>query len=116
MLLDKVQRKFLKFLSFKLDGTYPNRGTDTNGLLQRHNISSLCVRRDQHAASFLAKLIRNKIDCPLLLSAVQFNVPRVTSRYVNTFQLPTARTNILRRAPVFTMCRCADKYIEDIFC
>ncbi|KAJ3656334.1 hypothetical protein Zmor_015418 [Zophobas morio] len=115
MLLDKVHRKFLKFLSFKIDGNYPARGIEMESLLQRHKMSSLMVRRDLHAANFLCKLIHNKIDCPYLLSQIRFNVPRPASRYVNTFHISTARTNILRRSPITTMCRCADRYVADIF-
>ena len=68
MLLDKVYRKFLKFLSIKIDGNYPTRGVEMESLHQRHQMSSLSVRRDPQAANFLYKLIHNKIDCPFIIT------------------------------------------------
>ncbi|KAJ3649997.1 hypothetical protein Zmor_021710 [Zophobas morio] len=70
MVLDRILKKFLKFLSFKCDGTYPERGTDMSLLLQRHQMSSLSSRRDFYCARFLAKLVSNEIDCIDLLSNI----------------------------------------------
>ena len=116
MVLDRILKKFLKFLSFKCDGTYPERGTDMSLLLQRHQMSSLSSRRDFYCARFLAKLVSNEIDCIDLLSNISFNVPRLSSRFVQTFKIPRARTNVLRRAPIYTMSCCGNNCLEDIFC
>lgn len=113
--LDRIHRRFLKYLSFKLDDTYPAVGTDQESLLTRHNMVSLQYRRDINCAKFLVKLIRGVIDCPYLLSKIRFRVPRLAARHGISFDLPTARTNLMLRAPVSVMCRTADRLIDDIF-
>lgn len=113
--IEKLQRRFLKFLTFKLEGVYPPRGTDYPLLLQSHNMQSLTARRDFHAARFVWKLVNNKIDSPLLLSQLNFSIPRASSRYVVTFALPTPRTNALLHSPIYNMSRIANNLYGDIF-
>ena len=115
LLVDRVHRRFLKFLSFKMDGQYPQRGTCQDELLRRHNFPSLEHRREFHSAIFLQKLIKNKIDSPFLLSKINFYVPRTASRYSSAFYQDVPRTNVLRRAPVNIMCKNADIHLTDIF-
>src|SRR5699024_10322531 len=98
--IEKVQRRFLKYISFKLDDAYPQRNIEYNILLERHGISSLARRRELFSAKFGWKLIDGKIDCPTLLGGLNFHVPRFNARYNSTFLLPRARTNHLRRAPL----------------
>lgn len=109
--LERIHRKFLKYLSFKLDGVYPEIGVSQEELLQRHNIPALGARRDSHCVNLLSKLIHGEIDCPYLMSKVFFHVPRLSSRHEITFALPTARSNLLQRAPVVLMCRLANRLI-----
>ncbi|CAH1983476.1 unnamed protein product [Acanthoscelides obtectus] len=45
--VDKLQKKFLKFLCFKIDGIYPTRGTEYNILLHKFGIQSLEQRRNK---------------------------------------------------------------------
>lgn len=108
ILLDSIHRRFLKFLSFKLDGTYPEVGTSQDELLARHNIVALNIRREHICLNFLDKLLSNRIDCSNLLAQIPFNVPRICSRYEIMFRLPTPRTNILRRSPLFIICSLAN--------
>lgn len=103
-LLESVQRRFLKFLSFKADGVYPPVGFPNNKLLQRFALSSLNDRHDCSLQVFLYKLINNEIDSPTLLAKLNFLVPRSGSRHSNTFYLPTPHTNVLKFSPVYTMC------------
>ncbi|XP_063924562.1 uncharacterized protein LOC135138515 [Zophobas morio] len=98
--VEKVQRRFLKYLSYKIDGFYPQRNIDYNYLLQKHGFVSLKNRREEHSARFISRLISGKIDCPELLERVNFHVPRVASRYMATFHQPISRTNLLRKAPI----------------
>jgi len=44
--IERVQRKFLKFLSFKADGVYPEGGIDNPILLERFQMDSLECRRN----------------------------------------------------------------------
>ena len=67
-------------------------------------------------AKFAYKLIHNKIDCAFLLSKLPFYVPRLASRYEASFQVPTARTNVLQRSPIHVMCKAVDNVYNDVFC
>lgn len=116
-LVERIQKKFLKFLSFKLNGSYPPRGCDYDGLLSRYNFISLEKRRDESSVLFLHGLLNGKVDCPNLLSQIDIFVPRLTSRYNNTFLCKRAQTNIMLKAPINYMCTNANKLSNfcDIF-
>ena len=114
--IEKLQRRFLKGLSYRLDGVYPDRGCNYEDLLCRHSVPSLMNRRDVISATFLTKLVRSVIECPFLLSRVDFRVPRSASRSTSVFCVPAFRTNIMRKAPLSHMYRNVNKVAEDIFC
>jgi hypothetical protein len=78
--LEKVQRRFLKFLAYRIDGTYPERGRSQSELLERFECQDLKTRRVNASMSFLRNLIHYRIDCSKLLSKLYFLVPRLTSR------------------------------------
>jgi hypothetical protein len=50
--LEKIQRRLLKYLSFKVDGTYPENGHPQHDLLGRWNVDSLLHRRVCHSLIF----------------------------------------------------------------
>ena len=113
--LDRVQRRFLNYASFKLDNIYPGRDVDSQSLLERHDIMSLASRRIFSSARYMWMLIHNKIDAPFILARVPFHVPRLSSRQGRTFHLPTARTDVYLRSPVYIMCLNAEKVFADVF-
>lgn len=113
--LERVQKQFLKFLSFKIDNTYPNRGTDYKSLLARHNFCSLETRRTGASGLFLVKLVRGVVDAPSLLSNVNFIVPQYGTRSSDTFVTSRARTNVLYKAPLAHMARNANVLYDDPF-
>ena len=110
--LDRVHRRFLKFISFKADGIYPDRGTPQIELLQRHGMDSLSDRRDSLHAKFVYKLVHDGIDCPFLLERLGFAVPRGNARYTSRFVMPFARTNIMKRAPTYTLCGVGNRRLD----
>lgn len=113
--IEKVQRRFLKYMSFKIDGVYPTRGVDYSELLNRHNVSSLSQRREIQGAHFVWKLVNGFIIDSSLLACLNFHIPRLNSRFVSTFTLPAPRTNLLRGSPIARMCRSANLVYNDIF-
>lgn len=113
--LDRVHRRFLKYLSYKIDYAYPDRGIDQNLLLVRHNMQALSCRRELSIVRFLWMLLHNKVDAPFLLSRIPIHVPQFTSRHTRTFYLSSHNTDFLRRSPVHIMCRFADIHLPDIF-
>lgn len=102
--IESVQRRFLKYLSFKEDGIYPIRGINNQILLDRFNIASLNLRRTWSIVSFLYNLIHNNVDCDDLFCKINFLVPRAGSRYNQTFYSDRPRTNILLKAPICNAC------------
>lgn len=114
--LENVQRRFLKFLSFKLDGQYPAIGTPQVQLLNRFSMLSLQNRRKSQSLIFLRKLLTNKIDCSEILKQLIFYIPRNETRFQHTFYLTTPRTNVLKFSPLYFMCQNCNEFPNiDIF-
>ena len=102
--IESIQRKYLKFLSFRLDSVYPERGCCHNGLLKRFGFISLEKRMFVFSVIFLYNLLNNKVDSPSLLSQLNFLVPRTSSRSTKTFYCTQAHTNILVKSPLVRIC------------
>lgn len=102
--LESVQRRFLKYLTYRIDGVYPPIGTPHDLLLSRHGFPSLEVGRKCRSVITLHKIIKNDIQCPDLLHKLNFNVPRLASRCTDLFYLSTPRTNILKNSPLYNAC------------
>ena len=101
--LEYVQRRFLKYLSFKLDGVYPPRGFDHNSL-QRFNFLSLKQNTILASQLFLFKICNNLVDSSELLENLNFFVPPVNTRTHHRFYLENYRTNLARNAPIYRAC------------
>mgnify|MGYP005984197685 CR=1 FL=1 len=84
LVLEKIQRRFLKFLSFKIVNSYPPRGTDYNVLLATHNLESLAFRRRRLGARFIWKIIHGRLDCSDIVNSLRFHVPRPNTRHAVT--------------------------------
>lgn len=113
--VEKIQRRFLKYLCYKSTGSYPQRGVDYVLLLEMHGLDSLASRREAHGARFVWKLVNGYIDSPFLLSCLDFFTPRLSCRSSPTFLLPFSRTNLLQASPLVIMCRAANLHYDDIF-
>lgn len=101
--LERIQRRFLKFLTFRVDNYYPNRGYDHKLLLERFKIQPLHTRRILHSLSFLFKLFHANVDSPSLLGSFNIRVPRFGSRDDCMFYCQNARTNVLVKSPIYVM-------------
>ena len=112
--LEAVQRRFLKYLSFRSERVYPNIGFPHDVLLRQHGFESLCIRRQRALLIFLHNLLHGKIDCPDIVRQLQFNTPRPASRHALFFYPPTPRTNILKYSPLHRMCRSYDRVCHQI--
>ena len=102
--IEKIQRRFLKFLAFKIDANYPPRGLPQSDLLIRFGYNDLKTRRIRASLYSLEKLIHCGIDCPQLLEQLHFWVPRPSSRLQQLFYLPTPRIDIQKYSPLHEMC------------
>lgn len=100
--IEKILRRFLKFLSYKIDGVYPVRGIPQDFLLTRFNFTSLSKRRFYFSIAFLFKLLNGFYDCPQILDNIKFHVPSRQSRGSSCllFYYDTPRTNALKYSPL----------------
>lgn len=99
--IERIQRKFIKYLAFKVDRHYPEQGYPNNLLLARFNMQSLKVRRMMNILIFLYKLVNYLIDCPILLAKINFRIPRLEVRQRLLFYCPTSRTNVAQKSPIY---------------
>ena len=99
--IESVQRRFLKYLSFREDGFYPPRGIDHTLLLNRFKFLSLHNTRLGDSVIFLYKLCNNVIDCSELLEQLRFLIPSFGTRKPDQFYLFTPSTNVVKKAPLY---------------
>ncbi|BES89632.1 Retrotransposon protein [Nesidiocoris tenuis] len=115
--LERVQNRFLRYLSFKMGNGYENVQYDS--LMKASGLSSLEARRQWLDAVMLVKLVNNQIDCAALLSSINFRVPGRTTRSGDAFLLPHTPTNYLLNKPLFRLQRHMNYLLstnEDLSC
>jgi hypothetical protein len=107
--LEKVQRKFLRFVSYVQNIDCPLHNYAP--VLSHLNLSSLADRR--HAANllFLQNLLNGKIDSSSLLIQLNFKAPSRLMRHSVPFHIPTTQTNYSVNQPF----RCMQKAYSDPF-
>ncbi len=115
--LESVQRRFLKFLFFMKHKVYPVRGYDQIFLLTEFEFISLEHRRKQAELIFLYKIIHSLINCPSILSLLNFQVPRLASRNPELFHYDTPHTLHHNNSPIISMSRSYNDAVNllDIF-
>lgn len=105
MCLERIQRRFCKFLYMVRHGAYPVRHYRNADLLCEMNLNSLKVRRILACNVFLYKVLHGSVDSSDLLSRIDFRVPRQNSRCAITFNIRVCRTNQHYFSPLNNMCR-----------
>ena len=81
--IERVQKYFLKYLSFKERVFYDN--FDYQSLCALHNMQSLESRRSMSDLRFFNKLLTNHIDCSYLVGEISLTIPRRILRSKPTF-------------------------------
>lgn len=111
--IEAVNRKFLKFLCWKLDGVYPIRGCDLIGLTNRFDLLTLEERRVVLSMLFVIKLIRGSIECSEFLAELPLRIPTRRSRHRDFFYMPPSlsRLTVYRASPLFRACDSINKLI-----
>ena len=97
-ILERVQHKFLRFCSFKLNNPILNH--NYANILTLLNLATLEERRVHTDIIFIFKPINGFIMCPDLLSIINFNVPIRILRNQHTFNTQHHSTNYGRNSPV----------------
>lgn len=106
-LLEKVQRRFLRHIAYKLH--IPSDKINYEYLSLLLGISSLEQRRRNYDLCFLFKLLNGLIDCSELLAEINFHVPLRPTRQANLFSVGYHRTNYGYFCPISRMCREANE-------
>lgn len=114
--LEKIQKKFLRYLYYKKYGTYIfDIGYQV--LLTEFGCVTLETRRKQYALTFLFKLIHYRIDSPYLLSNINLYVNPYFNNRNNIFYMKKCRTNLGLNSPLYRVCHIANsiKNYLDLF-
>lgn len=97
-MLEKIQRKFLRFLAVRERIKIENH--DYSEILSVSKLSTLEHRRNIADVIFLHKLLHNKVNCPELLSYVNVKAQRISSRHHLLFEPTLFKTNIGQNCPL----------------
>ncbi|KAL1446041.1 hypothetical protein WDU94_012207 [Cyamophila willieti] len=95
---EKVQRVFLRMLSYKSNELENNARADN--IMSHFNIQTLKHRRDVAQILFIVKLVLDKINCPAILSKLKFRSNEKNTRDRSVFDLYNYRTNIGENSPI----------------
>ncbi|XP_050540411.1 uncharacterized protein LOC126905062 [Daktulosphaira vitifoliae] len=96
--LERVQQKFLRFVSYSLNIVCPNH--DYAPVSYLLGLSSLAARRRNAGINFLIGLLNGNIDSPSLLSLICFRVPQRATRNNAPFVVPHCLTNYAKNEPL----------------
>jgi len=91
-MIESIQNRFLRFLSFNCDIQHLPHSS-YQPLLSFLNIESLEIRIKRCNLCFIFKLLNGQVYCLELLSSLSFLVPSRSTRHINTFYVPFQPTN-----------------------
>lgn len=100
--LEKVQKRFLRFVYYKKHGVYPHylrHPVRTVAMLKEFEYKSLNDRRLINDQVFLHKVVNGAVDCPDILGSLQFRAPPRVTRLQNLFHEDRHRGKILHQPP-----------------
>ena len=83
--IEGVQKRYLKYICYKEKVMYYDY--DYQSLCFIFNLKTLESRRKISDASFLNKILQNKVNCPYLVNEISLRVPRRIMRYNPTFSV-----------------------------
>ena len=109
--IERVQHKFLKFLSFNCK---LSSDLSYNDKLQHFNMKTLESRRDMLDLRMLNKILNNKVDCPELLNKINFRVPTRRTRRRDLF-VSNHRLRLTANSPVTRATSLANDTDLDVF-
>ena len=94
--LERVQSKFLSWLSTRARGTDRSVSRDSSSLLTVFNMMSLEARRTQSDLVYLRNVFSGRIDCSYLLGCFGLHVPSRSTRNSRLFSMPYARVSTVK--------------------
>lgn len=113
--IEKVQKKFLRYLYYKKYNIY-SFDISYEILLNEFNFNKLETRRLISSALFAHKLFNGKINCTFLLQQFKFLVPQYFNRSTSIFYISKPRTNLGINDPVYRISQIVNRLDNaDIF-
>ena len=109
--IERVQRKFQKFLSFQLNLCTQLSYTEQCDFF---NLQPLHHRRNIFDLTFLNKVFNQKVDCPPILSCVSFYVPSRSLRRRDLFYI-VRRINVRKNSHMVRTQALANTTDLDVF-
>lgn len=117
--LERVQRKVLKLICYRLDGIYTEIDFPYDDLLSRFNVVELSRRRELQAILFLFNTLNGLTVSQVILnrSLSYIYTPIRVTRGARVFYPATLRTDCLKFSPVHSMLELYNAYYDglDIF-
>ena len=110
--LEKIQKRFIRFLCFKLNIHY--KASNYTDLLLYLGLPSLHTRRNYFDICFLFKILNNLCNCPNILSMIHLHVPSRDVRDPILFSVPHHRTDYGKNTVLPRLCNLANKHRHDI--
>lgn len=84
-----VQKKFLKYSYFNKHEIYLVRGNSYETLLREFDM--IAIKNIENMSSF-NKIVHGQIDSTILLSQILFNIPHISSTFVELFNVSVPNT------------------------
>lgn len=114
-LLERVQKRFLRYMHFKRTGHY-SFNVNYAALLSSFDMQPLGVRREAAGLLLFYKLLNGMVDSSFLLSQITLRVPSRVTRQADIFHQPCQRTNLALNAPMYRMSALANAHCDlDLF-
>lgn len=111
--IERVQRKFLKWIAYKMGICKEN--INYNTLYNTLSMRELAIRRKNFDIMFVYKLLHNFIDCDYLLSKIRLNTSCVILRRRELFIVDFSPTNYGMNNPMERALKEANSIEVDLF-
>lgn len=107
--IESIQKKFMRFLNFRVKSNV----REYHASCRRMHLLPLIRRREIADSLLLMKIVRGDIDCPELLSKVNFYVPIRPRRLPPTFYISNVSTNYRQNTYLWRACNAFNKLVPD---
>jgi hypothetical protein len=106
--LERIQKRFTRHLAFQAR-VMAKRSISYQRKLQYFKMDSLEDRRTLLDATFLYKLVNHKVDCPQLLTLLNFRAPsRIPRNAITPLCAPLRRSVSGTNSPICRLCKIAN--------
>lgn len=98
--IEAIQKKFIRFLNYRVKSNV----REYLASCRRMHLLPLYKRREIADSLLLIKIVRGDIDCPELLTKLNFYIPNRSRRSPPTFSIPNVSTNYRQNTYMWRAC------------